>query len=267
MLTEVKKACKFVVQYISANLQSAMEYRGSFLSQVVFMFLNNVMLLFFWWVFFAKIESLNGWEFREIMLLYAVASGAFAVRAVFFGGSLGLSSDIADGRLDFYLALPRPVLLHVLISRSMTSAWGDLLFSLVIFWLTARPSLGLFLGFLVLIVASGVVMTSFGVMAHSLSFWLGRVERLAGQLEEALLSFSTYPEGIFSAGTRFVFYTLIPAGFAAYLPVKILTEFSLGASVLVVGFAAGLTLLARFVFYRGLKRYESGNLVVLNTAE
>lgn len=39
---------KFVLQYFSANLQSAMEYRGAFLSQISFMFLNNLMLLFFW---------------------------------------------------------------------------------------------------------------------------------------------------------------------------------------------------------------------------
>ena len=35
-------------------------------------------------------------------------------------------------------------------------------------------------------------MTAFAVLAHSLSFWLGRSERLADQLTEALLSFSLH---------------------------------------------------------------------------
>ncbi|HPT82553.1 MAG TPA: ABC-2 family transporter protein [Limnochordia bacterium] len=267
MFTEAKRVLKFFFQYFSANLQSAMEYRGAFFSQVVFMFLNNLMLLFFWWVFFTQVEALNGWLFEHVLLLYAVASGAYACQALFFGGSFSLSRAVSEGRLDFYLALPKPVLLHVLISRSSASAWGDLCFSLVIFVLTAAPTPGQLLGFLLLIFTGGVVTTSFAVLAHSLSFWLGQSAQLADQLTEALLTFSLYPEGIFSAATRVVLYTLIPAGFVSYLPVRILQDFT-GIHVgLLLLFALGLLLTARTVFYRGLRRYESGNLVVLNALD
>ena len=267
MFTAAKRTVKFVFQYFSANLQSAMEYRGAFLSQVIFMFINNLMLLFFWWVLFTRIESLNGWSFQHILLLYAAASGAYACQALLFGGSFHISRTIAEGRLDFYLAMPKPVLLHVLISRSSAFAWGDLAFALTIFLLASSPSLGRTLGFIVLIFAGGVVMTSFAVLAHSLSFWLGHSAQLANQLMEALLSFSLYPESIFSATTRLVLYTVIPAGFVSYLPVRILQEFTLAHESLLLVFALGLSILARFVFYRGLKRYESGNLVVINVVD
>ncbi|HAN94882.1 MAG: ABC-2 family transporter protein [Limnochordia bacterium] len=267
MFTEVKRLIRFALHYFSANLQSAMEYRGAFLSQVVFMFINNLMLLFFWWVLFSKIETLNGWSFRHLLLLHALVGGAYACQALLFGGSFSLSRSIAEGGLDFYLTLPKPVLLHALISRSFAAAWGDLAFSLAVFFLTAAPSAGLTLCFLLLCFAGGVVMTSFAVLAHSLSFWLGRSERLANQLSEALLSFSLYPEGIFSVTTRVVLYTLIPAGFVAYLPVRILDEFTLARVGLLLCFALALAVLARFVFYRGLKRYESGNLVVVHAAD
>lgn len=267
MFTEAKRVLKFFFQYFSANLQSAMEYRGAFFSQVVFMFLNNLMLLFFWWVLFTQVEALNGWLFEHVLLLYAVASGAYACQALFFGGSFSLSRAVSEGRLDFYLALPKPVLLHVLISRSSASAWGDLAFSLVIFALTTAPSPGQLLGFLILILAGGVVTTSFAVLAHSLSFWLGHSEQLAGQLTEALLTFSLYPEGIFSATTRLVLYTAIPAGFVSYLPVRILKDFGLAHVGMLLVFALGLAVAARLVFYRGLRRYESGNLVVINALD
>ena len=267
MFTEARKTVKFVLQYFSANLQSAMEYRGAFISQIVFMFLNDLLLLFFWWVLFTEIDSLNGWSFQHILLLYAVASGAHSCQALLFGGSFSLGRTIAEGRLDFYLVLPKPVLLHVLVSRSTTSSWGDLAFSLAIFALAAKPSPGLILGFVALIFTAGVVFTSFTVLAHSLSFWLGLSTGLANQLTEALLSFSLYPEGIFSAATRLVLYTLIPAGFVSYLPVRLLQRFSWPQLGLLILFALGLAALARFVFYRGLKRYESGNLVVTNAAD
>jgi len=238
MFTEAKRTIRFVCLCFSANLQSAMEYRGAFLSQVVFMFINNLMLLFFWWILFARMESLNGWGFGHIRILYAVVSGAFASQALLFGGSLSLSKAIAEGRLDFYLTLPKPVLLHVLISRSSPSAWGDLAFALITFVLVSSPSLGKMIGFLILMFTAGTVMTAFAVLAHSLSFWLGRSERLADQLTEALLSFSLYPEGIFSTATRLVLYTLIPAGFVSYLPVRILHEFTAANLVLLLIFAA-----------------------------
>lgn len=267
MLTEVKNTIKFIAQYFSTNLQSAMEYRGAFLSQVFFMFLNNLMMLFFWWVLFTKIESLNGWNYQHVLLLHAAVSAAFACQALLFGGSFSLSRTIAEGRLDFYLALPKPVLLHVLVSRSSASAWGDLAFGLVILGLAASPSLGKIAAFLILAFAGGVVMTSFAVLANSLGFWLGHSSGLADQLYEALLSFSLYPEGIFSAGTRFLLYTLIPAAFVSYLPVRVLSGFSALHALLLILFAVVIALLARFVFYRGLKRYESGNLVAINAAE
>jgi ABC-2 type transport system permease protein len=244
-----------------------MEYRGAFISQIIFMFLNNLMLLFFWWVLFTKIDSLNGWSFQQILLLYALAAGAYAFQALFFAGSFSLSSTIAEGRLDFYLTMPRPVLFHVLVSRSSAAAWGDLAFALTIFIMAASPSPSMMLGFLALCLAGGFVSTSFSVLAHSLSFWLGNSVGLASQLTEALLSFSLYPEGIFSAVTRLVLYTLIPAGFVSYLPVRILSEFTLAHAALMAFFALSISLLARFVFYRGLQRYESGNLVVINAAD
>lgn len=44
----LKAEWRVLLGYVATNLQSAMEYRASFISQVVFMFLNDVLLLFFW---------------------------------------------------------------------------------------------------------------------------------------------------------------------------------------------------------------------------
>lgn len=68
---------------------------------------------------FSKIETLNGWSFRHLLLLHALVGGAYACQALLFGGSFSLSRSIAEGGLDFYLTLPKPVLLHALISRSL----------------------------------------------------------------------------------------------------------------------------------------------------
>ena len=88
-------------------------------------------------------------------------------------------------------------------------------------------------------------MTSFAVIAHSLSFWVGYGARLADELTEALLTFSLYPEGIFSAVTRWVLYTLIPAGFVSYLPFGLWMSLVGLRKALLGFFVLGIVLVAR----------------------
>jgi ABC-2 type transport system permease protein len=107
------------------------------------------------------------------------------------------------------------------------------------------------------------VLVSFLVIVNSLAFWIGNAEGLAGQLSGALISFSLYPTVIFQGPVKLLLFTLIPAGFIAYVPVEVLRRFSWGPLLSVVAFAAAIMLTARWVFRAGLRRYESGNLLLM----
>ncbi|MCI9140989.1 MAG: hypothetical protein HFH87_00005, partial [Lachnospiraceae bacterium] len=74
-------------------------------------------------------------------------------------------------------------------------------------------------------------------------------------------SFSTYPDGIFQGTARFLLYNIIPVGMAIYQPIHIMIEFDGRSLLIVLGYAALLTAAAVFVFYRGLRRYSSSNLM------
>jgi len=56
-----------------------------------------------------------------------------------------------------------------------------------------------------------------------------------------------------------VFYSVVPAGFLAFLPVKVLRDLDWVWLPVVVGAAALLLVAAWSVFGAGLRRYESGN--------
>ena len=101
------------------------------------------------------------------------------------------------------------------------------------------------------------------VIVNSLAFWVGNAEGLAGQLTGALISFSLYPTGIFQGPVKLLLFTVLPAGFIAYVPVEVMRRFSWGPMLAVVGFAIAMVLVARGVFRAGLRRYESGNLLLM----
>jgi len=257
------KAARLIAGYLRHNLMSAMAYRGAFIMQVVGMMLNNSMLLFFWWVLFTRLPNLRGWDLSSVMRLYGVVAFGYGVTNVVFGNAFQIARVIATGELDYYLALPADPLVHLLISRMSVSAWGDLGFGLIVFFLAAPGQWESLPLFLLLGVAAGLVLAAFSVLVGSVAFWTGSADSLAMQAINAMMTFSLYPTDIFPGVVRALLYTLIPAAFFGSIPAGLLSDFSWERLGLLLAFTAAITWVARLVFNRGLRRYESGNLVTV----
>lgn len=257
------KTARLVAGYLRHNLMSAMAYRGAFLLQVVGMILNNSMLLFFWWVLFTQLPSLRGWDLSQVMTLYGIVAFAYGLANVICGNCFLVARLIVRGDLDYYLALPADPLVHLLVSRMSLSAWGDAIFGLVVYLIAGADHWRHLPLFLLLGILAGLTFVAFSVLVGSLAFWMGSADSLTGQAINALITFGIYPIEIFPGVVQWLLYTLIPAAFVGSLPAGLLIDFSWGRLGLLVASAAALTLLARFVFYWGLRRYESGNLVIV----
>jgi len=262
-MSTVVKYLKFTWRYFKFNIQTAMEYRASFISQIVFMILNDVFLLFFWWIFFSKFNQIKGWELNHIFLIYAVAAGGFGFATVLFGNCMRLGELIAGGQLDFYLALPKNPLWHILVSKTSISGLGDLFFGIGVYFFSKDPNIFGFLILLVMIMCSGIILASFSVIAFSSAFFFGHSESFGRLYTNALVSFSLYPSSIFKGFVKLLIFTVIPAGFIAYLPTNIILNFDMAGFLSVVGFSLFSAILASWVFNIGLKRYESGNLIIV----
>ena len=255
------KSFRLMFAYLRHNLMSAMAYRGAFWLQVFGMLLNDVMLLFFWAMLFSRFPSLNGWGLRDIVALYGIVAVGFGIATVICGNSGRIAQIIASGDLDYYLALPADPLIHVLVSRTSLPSWGDIFFGLIVYLVAAPHRWATLPLFLLLGGLSGVIFVAFSVITGALAFWLGQSQSLAMQLRNALLTFGLYPVDIFPGAVRILLYTLIPAAFVGSLPATMLTAFSWGKLLLLLTFTLVISLVARGVFYLGIRRYESGNLV------
>ncbi len=255
---------RIVVRFLVLNLEGAMEYRVSFVMNVAFMALNNLMYLGFWWIFFQRFDSVKGWRLSDVAALFALGASSFGIANVVFGNGSKLSRVLAEGGLDAHLLVPGDPLVKVLASRSSVSAVGDILFGLVVFALAERPGPAGLLLFAYLSMLSALVFTAFGVLAHSLVLWTGGLEGPGASLHEAMLSFSIYPETVFSGPVRTVLYTLVPAGFMTYLPLALWREPGVAGLAGYTLVALGFVAVARAVFARGLRRYESGSQVLVN---
>jgi len=257
----MKRELTFLLALWKANLLAAMEYRASFISQVIGMMLNNAFYFVFWWVFFDRFEQIRGWELKDMFLMFGVVAAAFGAGVFLFGNALLLADVIAGGRLDYYLSLPRPVLIHTLASRSQASGMGDFLYGVLSFLIAGQYSLDSIARFVIGVVFATTVFISFFVLVQSLAFWTGNASMLAQQAQNAIITFAIYPITLFDGTAKFLLFTVVPAAFIGAIPAEFIRAFTWGNLVLLVGAASGFLTLSVFVFHRGLRRYESGSAI------
>lgn len=255
----VRHTLRFAGALVSTNLKASFALRGAFWLQAVFMLGNNLMFFTIWWLFFDRFDDIRGWRLGDMAALYGLLALSFGLSAVFAGGTWELSRTIVEGDLDPYMTQPKSLLLHVVASRTRASGWGDIVSSFVLLGISGHVDAGTLPLVLLGALCGATVLTSTAVIVHSLAFWVGNMDTLARQFVEFTVMFSCYPRSIFAGAVRLLLFSLVPAGFVAYLPVELLRNFTWSGLGWAVGGAALYAFLAVFVFHAGLRRYESGN--------
>ncbi len=252
---------RFLTALWKANLLSAMEYRIPFLTQVLGMMLNNAVYFVFWVIFFDRFDNVGGWGLRDMFILFGIVATSFGLGIFLFGNATSLADHIATGRLDYYLSLPRPVLLHQLASRSVTSGLGDFFYGLVSFAFAGQYGPQSIARFLLGAIFGAMIFVSFLTLVQSLAFWIGNASMIASQATNAIITFALYPITLFDGSAKLILFTLIPAALVGSVPAEFVRAFTWTQLFQIVGAGLVICTLSIFVFYRGLRRYESGSAI------
>lgn len=261
MLTAVKNNINFLWQSIKTNVKCAAEYKLSFVIQSIFMFINNGFFLVFWLVIFNINDgSINTVDMGDILYIWSIPTISYGVAYFVFGGVQNINTNIISGAMDSYLLQPKNVLFNVMTSKCVFSAFGDLLYGLVIGFVATGGNIPKYIMLVIFGVFGSVFYLSTDILVRSLSVWLKDTERISHIYTHSLLTtFSIYPEEIFSKGVKLLLYTVIPVGYIAYLPKQIIESFDFKKVLLVLIVGIIYMGLAIIVFNKAMKRYESGN--------
>ena len=261
MLMAVKNQIKISLLSIKYSIMREMLNKASFITNIIFMILNNACFIVQWIVLFSIKKDIGGYSLDKVILLWGLAASSFGFSRFFFKKAFSLSETINNGKLDSYLVQPKNVLLSVITTDVEPSALGDMIYGYIMLFVYGI-TLNNFLLFTLFTISGGLVLTSISIMANSLSFWYNKSELLAEKVDSFMTTFATYPGGIFKGITKVILYTIIPVGLVNYIPIEVITNFDLGLVLLSVGVSILFVTLAFIVFYRGLKRYTSSNLMV-----
>jgi ABC-2 type transport system permease protein len=250
-----------------ANVRSHMQYRTSFALLTAVDFLIIVADLAPVYLLVSYFGALEGWSFAELALLYGMVGLAWGIVEAFMRGFADFGSYLVAGELDRWLLRPRSILLQVAAHQFEARKLGRILqaalvLAVAVVFLDLGAGAVFWTGFGVLsglIFFSGVVLVGAGSQ-----FWtLGQTSELQNMLTYGGSAALVYPVSIYSRWFRRVMTYGVPLAFVNYFPALAAlgrTESAGYPSWLpwLSPFVTSLVLaLGVFVFFRGLRRYES----------
>jgi ABC-2 type transport system permease protein len=252
---------KFLLSLWKTNLASALEYRVAFISQTIGMILNDGVYFIVWIIFFDRFKNIHGWQLTDMFLVFGVSASAFGLAGLLLGNSFSLGDIIVNGRLDYYLSLPRPTLLHVLASRMVSSSVGDFLYGFISFAASGQFSLPGLGRFVIAVILATIVFVAFLVIVQSLAFWTGTGGTFTGMAVNAMVTFALYPITLFDNTAKFLLLTIVPAAFMGAIPAGFVHGFSWSVLGQMSLAALAFMALAILLFQLGLRKYESGSAI------
>ncbi|NDK08436.1 hypothetical protein EOM39_04295 [Candidatus Gracilibacteria bacterium] len=256
---------KIILQFWKLNLLSAMEYKVSFIIQVFGMIINDFMFILVWIFFFKIFKTLGGLDIGTFAILLSIMVMVFGIMHTFFNGYSKIVSMIEEGKLDSYLLLPKNLLIKLLASSMMTSAIGDLIYAFLLMFLIKDLTVFRVIEIIILSIIGSITFLGFLLIFISLTFYIGSSKNIIRGAFESILGPSHYPPGIFN-GTilKYLFMSIIPVYYVVFGQFELVLNFSLLLLLKLIMGSIFFLSLGVFAFYRGLKRYESGNMLNVN---
>jgi ABC-2 type transport system permease protein len=251
-------------RFTAQNIKIKLEYKADF---VIMLFTGSALQLLgllFLSVLYSRIPPIQGWTMWEIVLILAAIFFTEGVVSFAFEGMWRTVRLINLGDLDRFLLRPVSPILQILTYDLGVHGIGNMVTGAVLFalalgqtnivWTADRI---LFLP--VLVVSAAAIRTAISFAANCSGFWLTSFYNAFPLMVHQMADFAKYPATLFTEPIRFLITVVLPYAFIGYIPaVYLFNKAAWGALAwLVPAVALWCAVLARFVFYRGLRRYDS----------
>ncbi len=255
----IKIFLKMKEQYIKTE----MEYKFNFWMMIISGVVTKLISLAVPFVIYSNIPSIAGWKAEEIYLIMAYLFISEGLCSVLFQGIWEVPTMVFNGQFDCILTRPISPLFQV-VSYGM----GLQGVSVVAFGIVAMLYLLIRLNIfnianiimsLIFIICGTIICMSLYLIGNSIVFWFDSGGKInIPYIASSIGQYAKYPIEIYSKVVQIILLFILPYAFICVVPVLILR----GERTILYMFAqAGVSLvfffLARTVFYRGIKHYES----------
>lgn len=214
---------RLYLRYISISFKSQMQYKVSFLLQVIGHFLGTAIEFFGIWALFNRFNQIGSWTLAEVALFYGMVNVSFACADALGRGFDAFSKIIRSGDFDRLLLRPRSTVLQLLgteftlkrIGRFsqglMVTAWSLITLHIPLTLSTLWLLTACFIGSIALFM--GIV-----IMQATLTFWTIESLEVMNILTYGGVETAQYPFSIYNKWFQWFFTFVIPLACVSYFP-------------------------------------------------
>ncbi|MGE4319989.1 MAG: ABC transporter permease [Acholeplasmataceae bacterium] len=249
----------FVAQY----LKRLMEYRVDFAIGILSFVFIQISGLLFLYLIFEHINSINGWTFEQLILIYAVFQIPRGIDHLLTDNIWLIPRYIIRGEFDKYLMKPLNVLYGIISERFQIEAFGELIVGVGLF-IYIIPKLSIQLSYLdiiiipLLLICGAIIYTSIKLLTATLAFWIKNSQSIMVVFYD-IADFTKQPLTIYPKALQFTLKYIIPFAFTSYFPSAYLLGLVDPITILIQ--AVLVAIVFAFGSYRfwkyGLSTYES----------
>jgi len=212
---------------------------------------------------FNRFNSVNGFEFSEILICFSITLMAFSLTECFVRGFDVFPNLIKSGNLDRILVRPRNEIFQVLTSNIDFSRIGRLLQSILMLAIAVPISRIVWtfdkvITVILMIVGGIAVFSSLFVLYAGISFFTIEGLEFMNIFTDGAREFGKYPLSIYGEGILRFFTYVIPIALFQYYPFLYLVGRSDHTGLIFLPLLGFVFLLPCYCFFRfGLKKYKS----------
>lgn len=260
MFTVVSDNLKIIFLNMKYTIKTKMTFKLNFFLTILGQGFNALGFVFLWYFLAYRMQILGKNGKEELMLLQAVSGLHYLFLYLFFADVGSLAREIINGSIDKYLVRPKSVLFSI-ISGTNISLIGNGIVGILTFFVFIKISFKNVFLFLFLSFLGSIMALSLKIIMGSLVLYVKGLRSISSTYSGVIDTLLMYPEAMYKGIGKIMVYTIFPAAFITYIPVKLILEFDKMLLFKMITVVIVTFVFAVVFFYRGLKNYESGNLM------
>jgi len=251
-------------RFTAQNIKIKLEYKADFTLMLIAGSVLQLLGLLFLSVLFSNIPPIQGWTMWEIVLMLAAIFFTEGVVSFAFEGMWRMMRLVNMGDLDRILLRPASPILQIITFDLGAHGIGNMVTGVVLFVIALGQthivwSVDKILFMPIFLVSAAAIRAAISFAANCSAFWLTSFYNAFPLMVYQMADFAKYPSTLYAEPIQFFITVVLPYAFIAYIPaVYIFGKESWGwMAWLMPVVAVWCIVVARVVFYAGLKRYDS----------
>lgn len=213
-------------EFVKIRIMEVAEYRKAFFAGVFAQFASYGAEFILIWLVMTQFKSINNWTTYEVILLYALNLGSYAIAGFFFfNPCTQLVTMIQNGTFDEVLTKPLNHFLY-LICREFNSGYlSHIILSIVVtsicfYKLGISWSLSNIIFLLVVLIGGSLIQGAGFIFTSVPAFWIIESSGLREIFFFQLRGFIKYPVSIYNNVVQLILTFLVPYAFINFYPAE-----------------------------------------------